>query len=109
MSVIKKRFCLAPVIAAAFMAVAVLITASCSDSVDHDAMWKRIERAVETTMAESGIPGAIVGVWSPLKGDRIIMKGKADIATGRDMAQGDRVRIASITKTFVVTIPIPTQ
>ncbi len=100
----KNRFCVAPVIAAAVIALAALTPVSCSDPVDHGGVWKRIERAVEITMAESGIPGAIVGVWSPLQGDRIIIKGKADIATGRDMAQGDRVRIASITKSFVVTI-----
>jgi D-alanyl-D-alanine carboxypeptidase len=89
-----------------FMVIAVvtLTMTSCSDSSNQADLWQRIESAIGKTMSENGIPGAIVGVWSPDYGDRIIVRGKADIETGRAMDRIDRVRIASITKTFTVTI-----
>jgi D-alanyl-D-alanine carboxypeptidase len=89
-----------------FMVIAAgtLTMISCSDSSDQAGLWQRIENTVEKAMSENGIPGAIVGVWSPEYGDRIIVRGKADIETGRVMDAVDRVRIASITKTFTVTI-----
>jgi D-alanyl-D-alanine carboxypeptidase len=89
-----------------FMVIAVgtLTMISCSDSSHQAGLWQRIENAVEKTMSENGVPGAIVGVWSPEYGDRIIVRGKADIETGRVMDAVDRVRIASITKAFTVTV-----
>jgi len=86
------------------MAAGTLTMISCSDSSHQAGLWQRIENAVEKTMSENGIPGAIVGIWSPDYGERIIVKGKADIETGRAMDAVDRVRIASITKTFTVTV-----
>lgn len=89
-----------------FMVIAVgtLTMISCSDSSNQAGLWESIENAVEKTMSENGIPGAIVGVWSPNYGDRIIVSGKANLETGRAMDRLDRVRIASITKTFTVTV-----
>jgi len=87
-----------------FIIVGTLTMISCSDSSNQAGLWQRIENTVEKTMSENGIPGAIVGVWSPEYGDRIIVRGKADIETGRVMDAVDRVRIASITKTFTVTV-----
>ncbi|MFO7601876.1 MAG: serine hydrolase domain-containing protein [Candidatus Desulfacyla sp.] len=81
-----------------------LIMTSCSDSSNQVNLWQLIESTIDKTMSENDIPGAIVGVWSPDWGDRIIVKGKADIETGRGMDAVDRVRMASITKTFTVTI-----
>jgi len=86
------------------MAVGTLTMISCSDSSNEASLWQRIESTIDKTMSENGIPGAIVGVWSPEYGDRIIVRGKADIETGRVMDAADRVRIASITKTFTVTV-----
>ena len=93
-----------PSMVAVVIAAAMLIMNSCSDSSDQPGLWQRIESAIEKTLSGNGIPGAIVGVWSPGHGDRIIVRGKADIETGRDMDRVDRVRIASITKTFTVTV-----
>lgn len=84
-------------------AASMLTMISCGDS-NRGSLRESIEWAVEKTMSENGIPGAIVGVWSPDHGDMIIVMGKADIETGRYMDSVDRVRIASITKTFTVTV-----
>ena len=89
---------------AVVIAAGMLTMTCCSDSSHQPGLWQRIESAIEKTLSENGIPGAIVGVWSPDYGDRIIVRGKADIETGRDMDRVDRVRIASITKTFTVTV-----
>jgi D-alanyl-D-alanine carboxypeptidase len=91
-------------IGALVIAAGMLIVTSCSDSSNQADLWQRIESAIGKTMSENGIPGAIVGVWSPTYGDRIIVRGKADIETGRAMDRVDRIRIASITKTFTVTV-----
>ncbi|MBC7230271.1 MAG: beta-lactamase family protein [Actinobacteria bacterium] len=87
-----------------FVAVMILPLSSCgSPSMPAD-LKVRLEQAVDDAMSEYGIPGAIVGVWSPKSGDVVILKGKADIEAGADMDSADRVRICSITKTFTVTV-----
>ena len=91
-------------VVAIVMAASTLTVTSCSDSSKQVSLGDSIESAVEKTMSENGIPGAIVGVWSPSHGDLIIVRGKADIETGRGMDSVDRVRIASITKTFTITV-----
>lgn len=91
-------------IAALVIAAGTLSMTSCSDSSNQAGLRESIESAVEKTMSENGIPGAIVGVWSPDHGGLIIVRGKADIETGRCMDSVDRVRIASITKTCAVTV-----
>jgi len=93
-----------PGVAVMVIAASMLTMTSCSDSSRQARLRESIERAVEKTMSENGIPAAIVGVWSPDHGDMIIVMGKADIETGRVMDSVDRVRIASITKTFAVTV-----
>ena len=59
---------------------------------------------VEQAMAENNIPGAIVGVWVPGEGTWIKAIGTADIETGRNIKITDKMRIASITKTFTATV-----
>lgn len=99
--IIQRFFRLSVV--AMVIAASTLTMISCGDS-NQGSLRESIEWAVEKTMSENGIPGAIVGVWSPDHGDMIIVMGKADIETGRYMDSVDRVRIASITKTFTVTV-----
>jgi D-alanyl-D-alanine carboxypeptidase len=99
--IIQRFFKLSVV--AMVIAASTLTMISCGDS-NQGSLRESIEWAVEKTMSENGIPGAIVGVWSPDHGDMIIVMGKADIETGRYMDSVDRVRIASITKTFTVTV-----
>ncbi|MHB8770941.1 MAG: serine hydrolase domain-containing protein [Syntrophales bacterium] len=64
----------------------------------------KLNAAVDAKMAEFAVPGAIVGVWVPGKGEWIACKGAADIRTGAAPTVQDRVRIASITKTFAATV-----
>ncbi|MBN2027496.1 MAG: beta-lactamase family protein [Actinobacteria bacterium] len=87
-----------------FIAAMILPVASCGNPSMPEDLKTRLEQAVDEAVAEYGIPGAMVGVWSPESGDVVILKGKADIEAGADMDSGDRVRICSITKTFTVTV-----
>jgi D-alanyl-D-alanine carboxypeptidase len=64
----------------------------------------KLNKAVDDKMTEYGVPGVIVGVWVPGKGEWISCKGKANIATGAAPAIYDHVRIASISKTFTATV-----
>lgn len=65
---------------------------------------QKIELLVDQTMKENGIPGAIVGIWVPGKGEFLLTKGLAEIKKGREMKLGDKVRIGSCTKSFTVTV-----
>jgi D-alanyl-D-alanine carboxypeptidase len=65
---------------------------------------KKMEQVIDENMASLKIPGVIVGVWVPGQGTWIKAKGKADISTGRDIKPSDKVRLASITKTFTITV-----
>ncbi|MER7764346.1 serine hydrolase domain-containing protein [Streptomyces sp. NPDC097619] len=66
-------------------------------------MAARLDAAVEKAMRESGAPGAIVGVWTPDRGEYVRAFGVADKATGEKMETGVYSRIGSETKTFTVT------
>lgn len=63
----------------------------------------RLEKVVDDNMKTGNIPGVIVGVWAPGKGTWIEARGVADKATGRELLATDKVRIASVTKTFTAT------
>jgi D-alanyl-D-alanine carboxypeptidase len=62
------------------------------------------QEIIDTAMAKYRLPGVIAGIWVNDKKYWIQAKGKADISTGRDIKPYDRVRIGSITKTFVSTV-----
>lgn len=55
-------------------------------------------------MREKSIPGVVAGVWIPGQGEWVAAVGEADITTGEPIETGDKVRIASNTKTFVATV-----
>lgn len=61
-----------------------------------------LDDAISRVMTESGIPGAMVGVWSP-EGDYVKAFGVADTATGAPMHTDFYSRIGSVTKTFTAT------
>ncbi|MFD5627195.1 MULTISPECIES: serine hydrolase domain-containing protein [unclassified Streptomyces] len=63
----------------------------------------RLDKAVENVRKEAGIPGVVVGLWMPGKGNYVRASGVADTATGEPMTTGPFVRIGSETKTFTVT------
>jgi D-alanyl-D-alanine carboxypeptidase len=62
-----------------------------------------IERIVRDQMRAGAVPGMAVGVWVPGRGRLVQGYGQADVASGAPFAVDDRVRIASITKTFTAT------
>ena len=64
----------------------------------------KLSKAVDEKRAEFRVPGVIVGVWIPGKGEWISCKGEGDIKTGAGPMMYDHVRIASISKTFTATV-----
>ncbi|MFG2714774.1 serine hydrolase domain-containing protein [Streptomyces goshikiensis] len=63
----------------------------------------RLDAAVTATMKEHGIPGAIIGLWMPGRGDYVKSFGAADLKAGTPMKSDLHMRIGSVTKTFTVT------
>ncbi|MFF1682971.1 serine hydrolase domain-containing protein [Streptomyces sp. NPDC058256] len=63
----------------------------------------RLDKAIEDVRQEAGIPGVVVGLWMPGKGNYVRATGVADKATGEPMTTGPFFRIGSETKTFTVT------
>jgi D-alanyl-D-alanine carboxypeptidase len=77
---------------------------SSEDNPFPSSVQKQLDSALDTTMKNADVPGAIVGVWVPGKGSWVATRGVADTATRKPVATGDLVRIGSITKTFVATV-----
>ncbi|MFD8141830.1 serine hydrolase domain-containing protein [Streptomyces sp. NPDC059708] len=63
----------------------------------------RLDRAVQDVLKKTGVPGVIVGISAPGKGDYTRAFGIADKATKKPMATDLYSRIGSETKTFTVT------
>ncbi|MFE9835785.1 serine hydrolase domain-containing protein [Streptomyces sp. NPDC005551] len=63
----------------------------------------RLDKAVEKVRREAGIPGVVVGLWMPGKGNYVRATGVADTGTGEPMSTRQFIRIGSETKTFTVT------
>ena len=63
-----------------------------------------LQKIVDKHLALTGAPGALVGVWTPNRGTWVRAQGVADVETGATLEQADRVRIGSITKTFIATL-----
>jgi len=89
---------------AAALIIGCCLSASCGNPWFSSEDKRDMEQVLEQAMAENGIPGAIVGVWAPDRGTWVHAEGTADLATGRDIQPTDKVRIASITKTFTATV-----
>jgi D-alanyl-D-alanine carboxypeptidase len=64
----------------------------------------QLTQVVETALAETSTPGALVGVWVPGRGNWTMAAGVGDLATAAPMRLDDHFRIASITKTFTATV-----
>jgi D-alanyl-D-alanine carboxypeptidase len=83
--------------AAALAAVAtLLVPAAAAAAARPAAVQDALERAVA-----AGAPGAVA-----LAGDRTFAAGVADAASGRPLRAGDRVRIGSVTKSFVAVVAL---
>ena len=64
----------------------------------------KIEQVLDKAFADSGAPGAVVGIWIRGQGSLVTTRGVANPATGQRMRVDDRFRIGSNTKTFTVTV-----
>jgi D-alanyl-D-alanine carboxypeptidase len=65
---------------------------------------QKISKAVSSAMKKHNILGAIVGVWTRSDGLWMRAFGKSDLVSGKEMKWNDKVRIGSITKSFVATV-----
>ena len=110
----RWRRAVATVLASSVLVLAPLVGVSpawahpSSPSGDADAWCRdsgttaRLDGAISTALGETGVPGAIVGVWGPqCRYEKAF--GVADKATGAPMRTDFYSRIGSETKTFTVT------
>ncbi|MGW7439846.1 serine hydrolase domain-containing protein [Streptomyces sp. NPDC054849] len=67
------------------------------------AVARQLDEAVRTVMAQAEVPGVMVSLSAPGKGEYVRTFGIADKATGAPMATDMHMRIGSETKTFTVT------
>lgn len=72
--------------------------ASFSEKIDQ-----KLQDSIQELIDDYKIPGAVVGVWIPGKGEWMGAFGYADKETKEKMTLDDHFRIGSITKTFVIT------
>jgi len=63
-----------------------------------------LQATLDAQMARYKVPGAIVGMWFPTKGDWVVGSGVGDKSTGAAPRTADHVRIGSITKSFTATV-----
>ncbi|MEU2393323.1 serine hydrolase domain-containing protein [Streptomyces sp. NPDC007369] len=67
------------------------------------AVARQLDRAVRKVLAEAKVPGVMVALSAPGKGEYIRTFGVADKSTGQPMTTNLYMRIGSETKTFTVT------
>ncbi|MEE1752615.1 serine hydrolase domain-containing protein [Streptomyces sp. SP18CS02] len=67
------------------------------------AVTARLDAAIQAVMRETRVPGVVVGLSAPGKGEYVRAFGVADKATGAPMKTDMNFRIGSETKTFTVT------
>ncbi|MFJ9470243.1 serine hydrolase domain-containing protein [Streptomyces caniferus] len=65
-----------------------------------------VARSLSTLVTRHGIPGAAAEVAGTGCGRWTAARGVADLATGRPMNAGDRLRIGSVTKSFTATVVV---
>ena len=90
----------------------IVALAGCRGAVDSRAfsikIQQEIEAAVQCNLAAFGgnesVPGVVVGIWAPGKGEYVRGIGYSDIATHKALDPHDKFRVGSNTKTFVITV-----
>ncbi|WP_327070114.1 beta-lactamase family protein [Kitasatospora sp. NBC_01250] len=63
----------------------------------------RLDSAIQQALQQTGVPGAIVGLWQPGQPDYVRTFGYADSATKTPMSTDLHMRLGSETKTFTAT------
>ena len=98
------------------LVVLAVIFALSSTGADGTAATTALSPGIQNAIATAGnkelavyggsqpVPGAVIGVWVPGKGEFTRGFGYAKLATRSPMALDDRFRIGSNTKTFVATV-----
>jgi D-alanyl-D-alanine carboxypeptidase len=88
-----------------------LLLAGCggNDSADHSrsfppATLAKIETAIDDTMRENNIPGAVIGIYFPGEGTYEVAKGFRNRDTKEPMRLDDHFRVGSNTKAFTGTV-----
>ncbi|MFC6595196.1 serine hydrolase domain-containing protein [Kitasatospora paranensis] len=76
---------------------------SATASQQWDATAAELDRVIQRTAADAGVPGVIVGVWKPGKPRYVRAFGVADKIDCEPMRTDLNMRIGSETKTFTVT------
>jgi len=64
----------------------------------------QLDHLIDSTMSANNLPGVVVGVWIPGRGNYLKAFGKANLETNTKRQFDDPFRIASITKTFTATV-----
>ncbi|MFF5973518.1 serine hydrolase domain-containing protein [Streptomyces sp. NPDC012769] len=67
------------------------------------AVTAQLDAAVRKVMRDANVPGVVVALSAPGKGEYVRSFGVADKATGQRMTAGVNHRIGSVTKSFTVT------
>ena len=84
--------------------IAILLFLSSSHLKSDDDYAKSIDHWCDSILANTKLPGMLIGVWAPGKTEYVKAKGKSDINKRTEMNLDDKFRIGSVTKTFVVTV-----
>jgi D-alanyl-D-alanine carboxypeptidase len=63
-----------------------------------------LHEIVDRGLAETGTPGALIGIWYPGQGTWVHAAGIGNLATGAPVTLDDHFRIGSITKTMTATV-----
>ena len=85
----------------------VITTSACNSSNSaqfSDETIQKFKAAVQEQMAAHNIPGVVLGVWQPGKGNYLEAFGVKNIETGEPMETHLQYRVGSITKTFISTV-----
>ncbi len=86
-----------------------LLLTSCSNNSNSDnqlddKLSNGLTAITDRYFDEFHLPGLLAGIWIPGKGQLIISKGLSNIEQNTVIEPSDHTRIASITKTFTVTV-----
>lgn len=75
----------------------------CANADPDAARATRLDAAIPRTLAETDVPGVIVGVWQGGRAPYVRAFGVSNVETGEPMTTDLDVRIGSNTKAFVIT------
>lgn len=98
----RKFLALLPLIAILVLTLSSCTTRSKPSSINE--IKNKLDQVLISKMKEFGVPAAIVGIWLPGKGNYVVVRGTADLKTGRAALLNDKFRIACLTKTFTSTV-----